>query len=385
MTVSLVSFLTLLLRLAAVFISVLLMYTLVLRWRQTRIKAILLLLPAIFMSFLLDIVNLWEAIVYLDSLIPLSILTFSRESTILSLLGLNSAGCFLLFIDYFERDHISAIRLSLFVGMSAAYITGLLISLTSQVSGINLGMILVFLLVPVFLAIVAVIGIKAFQNMKRFAFDNEHKNQLLFMQLVFFSYFFLTSFFIFLSGSIIARENLPGEIKQLIWFFPQELSLLAASVLLWHVYARSSRIAFLQPQRIYKLLILNRSGLPLYIYEFIRTETSVEQDYLVSGGITATKSLLKDAIGATSEIHSISFEDKEVMLTNREKFVVVLFVERKSNYLKIASEMFSVKFEEKYGDNISDHVNKALFEGTDHLIERAFGLAREKVSLLPWK
>lgn len=42
-------------------------------------------------------------------------------------------------------------------------------------------------------------------------------------------------------------------------------------------------------------------------------------------------------------------------------------------------------FEEKYGDSISDSVSEASFEGTDHLIGRAFGLTREKVSLLPWK
>ena len=113
----------LVLRVVGVAVDLLLSFTVLERWRETRIRALLLLAIFSFASSAAGIISSWR--ISLRLLAPWQFGGVSFSSTLaLSALGLAASGFFLLFIDYFENERVTAWRLALFTGVLAAICPG---------------------------------------------------------------------------------------------------------------------------------------------------------------------------------------------------------------------------------------------------------------------
>ena len=110
-------------------------------------------------------------------------------------------------------------------------------------------------------------------------------------------------------------------------------------------YSQSNQIAFLQPQRVETLIIINNAGLPLFRYESTKS-LSEDDTLLVSGAITAVKALMADTFGVSSDIKGIQFQNKEIIFKINKEIAFVLITEQNTNFLtsaELKSSLFPLK------------------------------------------
>ncbi len=361
-------------RLLSTFVNLGLLFTLVHRWQKTRIKAILLLVVTTINRGIVELFKMNNALFGVDSVSPL----IDSSAILMGVFGFSSAGMFLLFIDYFENERMSTNRVVLFIGSLCSYVVGMLIlaALSSSVvetETFEFLSMLVLMIAPFFLVSVTIIGCHVLQNCKSYAYDKKHRQQLTLMQLSLMCFFLFTSIYITAYNLVVPYFGLTPDMVQILLVVPQDISLSVGAVLLWLAYARSTRVAFLQSQRMHKLIVVNYAGLPIFSYNFLGVEHSID-DTLISGGITAVSSLFGESLGVSSGIDSISLEGIEMMMENYDKFAVILFTERISGFLKKAIIEFGSNFDTKYSHLIDDGVDVSSFAGTEILVEQAFGL-----------
>ena len=361
-------------RLLSAFVNLGLLFTLVHRWQKTRIRAILLLVVTTINRGIVESIKMVTTLLAVDSVSPLA----EYSTLLMGVFGFSSAGMFLLFIDYFENERMSTNRVALFIGSICSYVVGVAILALLSSSVIETEMydilsMLVLLIAPFFLVSVTIIGCRVLQNCKSYAYDNKHRQQLTLMQLSMMCFFLFTSIYITAYNLVVPYLGLTPDMVQILLVVPQDISLSVGAVLLWLAYARSTRVAFLQSQRMHKLIVVNYAGLPIFSYNFLGVEHSID-DTLISGGITAVSSLFGESLGVSSGIDSISLEGIEMMMENYDKFAVILFTERTSGFLKKAIIEFGSNFDTKYSHLIDDGVDVSSFTGTEILVEQAFGL-----------
>ncbi len=365
-------------RIISTFVNLGLLFTLVNRWQKTRIKAILLLVATTINRSIVELIKMGNTLFASGSISSLS----DYSAILMGIFGFSSAGMFLLFIDYFENERISTTRVALFIGSLCSYIVGVIILTTLSSSVVvtetyDFLSMVVLLIAPFFLVSVTIIGCYVLQNCKSYTYDKKHRQQLTLMQLSLMFFFLFTSIYITTSNLVVPYLGLTPNQVQLFLVLPQDVSLSIGAVLLWLAYARSTRVAFLQPQRIHKLIVVNYAGLPIFSYSFLDVGHSID-DSLITGGITAVSSLLGESLGVSSGIESISLESIEMMMENYDKFAVILFTERVSSFLKKAVCEFGSNFDTKYSHLVSDGVDISSFVGTETLVEQAFGLEAGK-------
>ena len=132
--------------------------------------------------------------------------------------------------------------------------------------------------------------------------------------------------------------------------------------------------AFLQPQRIEVLLVINKAGLPLLEYEFVKD--SVEGDTnLISGAITAISALMKESLGVSSEVEKIQFHEKELLLKFSQGVAFILITSRTSTFLNRSLTTFSERFLETFKADIdSPALDSDTFLKIIPDLEKSFGL-----------
>ena len=77
----------------------------------------------------------------------------------------------------------------------------------------------------------------------------------------------------------------------------------------------------------------------------------------------------------TKSIKMIHFQDKKIMLSHNENFVIALIVDRISSFLWSALESFGKMFNLKYGisNQVLSVVPKSVFDDAEILLKLAFG------------
>lgn len=367
----------LILRLVSLIVSFLLAYTLIIRWLESGIRVVFLFMIANLVSSFSNITSVIEVLFFFEEFNVTNLLS----TVILSFFGILIASTYLLFIDYFENEHMSPEKVALAVAPISAYTIGILaVFLFSSSNYMDTNFLIflniVLLLVPVFMILIGTTSYRALENCKEFAYDSEHMKQLQNMQLGIVSLFIFTPVSITIVNILIGLVQPISDLRQIVYYTPQEIFLILGVFLMWKAYARSRRIAFLQPQRIYKLIVVNNAGLPVYSYNFLKSSKQIDES-LVSGGVSAVSSMLGEVLGA-SGIQSISFESHKMMIRTYPKFNAILFAERESSFLRGALADFSAQFNTYYGEEVKDGVIAEDFRDAENFVLRAFGLAIEE-------
>jgi len=135
---------------------------------------------------------------------------------------------------------------------------------------------------------------------------------------------------------------------------------------------------FMQSRKISRLIVINDSGLP--IYDFTFDPKCSGDELLLGGALTAIKSVMKEATGASRDLRSIVFGDMHVLTEVRDGFAVNLLVESSTVFLKEALRLFADCFQITYKpfkDSII--VEPELFKEADCLLQEYFGIESEEM------
>ena len=133
---------------------------------------------------------------------------------------------------------------------------------------------------------------------------------------------------------------------------------------------------YLLPAKINKILIFNDSGLLLYSVSIGRDQDKrVHQDILVTGTVTALKSLISETTGAQTDLRKVSFRDKKMIIVeNTERTIATLIISDSDAWiLQTAAKHFTENFCEMFQEAISDFDgNVAQFEKASDIVRQVF-------------
>jgi hypothetical protein len=175
--------------------------------------------------------------------------------------------------------------------------------------------------------------------------------------------------------AVIARfvEMSPGTIVFLRHFAPH-MSVLIGSFLIYIAYVKAP-LGLLQFHKLEKLMVINKSGLLLYSYDFNQIqEDKPDRDVLYSGGVLAVLNLFTEMM-ETTNMEMIEFQEQIILLSNNENFITFLIADHESRFLWSAVKGFSKFFNLKYGTDAQELtvVPRHVFEDASSLVKLAFG------------
>ncbi|MFX0015862.1 MAG: hypothetical protein ACFFB2_15240 [Promethearchaeota archaeon] len=368
-------------------VSGLVFYKLSRRWRETRITVVSLLAVFYLLFIIFTIIELFFFLLNFNDTVGF----YTQEGNIfvwlLPFFGGISAGFFMLFIDYFENERINPFHGFIYGIFLGAFLLNVmhqiilpeLFPLNIEANTLIL-LILNFLFstnfpVSYFVIYVILVTLISLRRIKNNIDDKAQKRQVTLMQWTIILYYFVT---LIVVASAYQLENIidPVTVVFLKHIAPH-INVIIGSLLIYEAYVHAP-VGFLQFQQIEKLLVINRSGLLLFSYDFAlpkEQEYTSERDLLLSGGVYAILNLFTEMVHAKN-IRMIHFQDKKIMLSQKENFIILLLVDRISSFLWSALDSFGNMFNLKYSlDNQEKYaiITKNVFNDAEQLMKIAFG------------
>ncbi len=368
-------------------VSGLVFYKLSRRWRATRITVVSLLASFYLLFIIFIIIEFWFFLLNFNNTVGFYLQEGNVFVWLLPFFGGISAGFFMLFIDYFENERISPLHGFIYGIFLGAFLLNVMYQIMDPgvfplriLEANTLILIIINYLfstnfpVSYFVIYVIVVTLRSLRRIKRNIDDKAQKTQVMLMQWTIVLYYFVT-LVVVASAYQLAHLMDPVTVVFLKHIAPH-INVIFGSLLIYQAYVKAP-VGFLQFQRIEKLLVINRSGLLLFSYDFAlpkdQDHTS-EQDLLLSGGVYAILSLFTEMVHAKN-IRMIHFLDKKIMLSQNENFILFLMVDRISSFLWSALDSFGNMFNLKYGLDDQEYavITKNVFTDAEHLLKIAFG------------
>ncbi|MDH5402478.1 MAG: hypothetical protein OEY49_08305 [Candidatus Heimdallarchaeota archaeon] len=356
-------------------LDLILVNTMFKRYKESRIKILLFL----FIFYIADIILLAaEMVPFLEHFDNIADFYISGVDNvyfyIFTILGIATAGIFLLFTDYFEDESISMRNAIVFVVFLTSYVEYVAYNLANSTpvgleipnTPLSMGFIPV-----IFLLYVVVVSIKGLLKIRKEVLDPVQKSQINRMILTIIFYYFVTSNLIGFSHQ--SPFPLSDETTLLLRTILPKYSIIIGHFIMYRTYAKA-KVAFLSYQKMEKLLVISKEGLPLYSYDFISSADSETVNILLSGGMTAIIGMLNETLG-TSGIKMIEFLDKQIMIVHQANFAIFLVVDRPSSFLWNAITIFAGILERKmiFGDQTDSLIRSQPIQA-DSDLKIAFGL-----------
>ena len=376
-------------------ISAFLFYSLLYRWRETRIPVIGILfsLYVVFIAFVGF--EFFFYILNFETVMGFYINGENIISFLFPFYGGIAAGVFLLFIEFYRKDRVSPVRASIYGAFIGAFIFNMIfyllfpeISISSTSSSIqNLGDLgNLFLSViqalfstnfpaAYFVGYVIVDTLLSLQKSKRKIHKRIEIRLILMLQLAIVFFFFFPM--IFVVTAEVFSNNFTSELFFFLKHLAPHISVFMGSLLIYRSYVKAP-LGLLQFHRLQKLIVINKAGLLLYSYDFNQTDktqhSKVERDVLFSGGVLAVLTIFKEMI-ETTDIEMIKFQEEIVMLSTNDNFIIFLVADHESRFLWSALHGFSRVFNLKHGSEAEELtvVPNYIFEDTADLIKMTFG------------
>lgn len=369
-----------------------LLFTLSKRWKETKITVVALLSGAYLLFIIFLIVEFLFYLVNFEDPVGFYLKEGNVIVSLFPFFGGISAGFFMLFIDYFENERIDTIHGFVYGAFFGAFILNImyqlilpeiftLIKITELPTALDPNtLILLFLSflfstnfpLSYFVIYVIVVTLKSLVGIKRNITDEVQKKQVSLMQLTIIFYYFVT--LVVVAGAYQLATLMDPVTLVFLRHIAPHITVIIGGIMIYKAYA-TAPVGFLQYQKIEKLMVINRSGLLLYSYDFESSgEDERSRDVLFSGGVVALLNLFTEMIHSKN-INVIQFQDKKIMLSHSENFVVFLVVDRITSFLWSALDSFSNMFNLKYGLDDQEYsvVQKNIFKDAEILLMIAFG------------
>ena len=372
-------------------VSLFLIVSLGARWRETRIPVIGILigLYVVFIAFVgfeffFYILNITDPVQF-----------YSEEGNFVTYLfplyGGLSSGVFLLFIEFFRKDRVSPIHASIYGVFLGAFLLNMIypvlfpdimangLSFLENIEDLyDVILTLMILLYTTnfpaayFVGYVIITTLLSLQKIKRQITLQKQKVQAIMLQLSII-FFFAVPLIVVVSARFL-EKMINTEFVFFLQHLAPHISVIVGSWLIYRAYV-SAPLGLLQFHRLRKIMVINKSGLMLYSYDFKPGENSgSDRDLLFSGGVLAVINLFTEMI-ETTDIKMIQFQKEIIMLSNNDNFITFIIADHASRFLWSALEAFSRFFNLKYGSEAEELtvVPKYVFEGTFDLVRLAFG------------
>lgn len=189
--------------------------------------------------------------------------------------------------------------------------------------------------------------IKGLNDNLKYAYNAKQVQALQYMK--FGSYFaFIIGPFAGFPGFILLRFGHNVGLGLLIYYVLAYSIISIGVFMLAFTYNRSKEISFLLPQKIEKLLVIHKSGVSLYSYDFRNSDGVGWNEQLVSGLVSATTSGISESLNINTEITEIKFIDRTVMMKVEGNIVFVLVTKNRSKFLEKALNRFALDFLNEY-------------------------------------
>lgn len=223
---------------------------------------------------------------------------------------------------------------------------------------------------------IILVGILSYYDLSKnmtYAISENHKKQLGKMRvsvvLIFFAATIIEAISIFL-----IMDPVYESLGIILRFVIASLSIGIGMFYMGHAYSSSKQLSLLQPQKMEYLMVINNAGLPLYDYNFRKSDLN-QESILISGAIQAITILMREAFGISSNIKMIKFEDKDILVIIKKQVAFLLVTENVSIFLTNSLKKFSDVFLEKYNIKIeSFNGDIAIFETATEMLLNSFGL-----------
>ncbi len=132
---------------------------------------------------------------------------------------------------------------------------------------------------------------------------------------------------------------------------------------------------YLIPTKFNKLIVLNESGILLYSVQIGREEPQIIEDTLLTGTVSALKTILAETTGARTDLRKISFRDKKmIVVEDLEKKVSTIVISDSDSYiLQLAVKHFNKDFCRQFCDILEnfDGAISSFYEATN-IVRRVF-------------
>ncbi|MFX0125607.1 MAG: hypothetical protein ACFFAE_18435 [Candidatus Hodarchaeota archaeon] len=362
-------------------------YKLSMRWRETRITVVSLLAGVYLLFIIFVVIEFWFLLLNFNDPVGFYLQEGNVFVWLFPFFGGISGGFFMMFIDYFENERINPIHGFFYGAFLGAFILNVMYQIvipdafplnTIETNTIFL-LFLNFLFstnfpASYFVIYVIIVTLSALRRIKHSSEDKIQKRQVTLMQWSIILYYLVT--LIVIAGAYQLEDLLDHNIAVVLKHIAPHINVILGGIMIFFAYVRAP-VGFLQFQNIEKLLVINKSGLLLFSYDFSLPKIgypSREKDVLLSGGIHAILSLFTEMIHPEN-IRMIQFLDKKIMLSQNENFIVFLLVDRISSFLWSALDSFGNMFNLKYGLEDQEYavVMKDVFDDADNLLKIAFG------------
>lgn len=142
-------------------------------------------------------------------------------------------------------------------------------------------------------------------------------------------------------------------------------------------FMKEPTLAFLLPFKALRLTVIEKSGLPLYTYNWTTMEDLVDES-LFSGMLQAVSAFVDESL-RKGNIREIKLENALLLLQPSDVFPVVsvLFATKSSQSLRRALNTFTVRFVKEFSQYFSLPINTKLFEPATELVLDCFSFVPE--------
>jgi hypothetical protein len=361
------------------------------RWRKTRIPVIGILIGLYIVFIAFVGFEFFFYIVNMDNPVQF----YRNEGNVVTylfpLFGGISSGVFLLFIEFFRKDRVSPIHASIYGIFLGAFLLNMIYPvLFPEIMSDELifmqniedlySVILTLLIVlyttnfpaAYFVGYVIVITLFSLQKIKNQITLREQEVQAVMLQLSII-FFYAIPLLVVVCSRFLEKIVNP-EFHIFLQHLAPHISVIVGSWLIYRAYV-SAPLGMLQFHLLKKLMVINKSGLLLYSYDFVPGESlGSDRDLLFSGGVLAVLNLFTEMI-ETTDVKMIQFQEEIIMLSNNENFITFIIADHASRFLWSALAAFTRFFNLKYGSEAEELtvVPKHVFEGAFELVKMAFG------------
>jgi hypothetical protein len=372
-------------------VSIFLIISLRNRWRETRIPVIGILI-ALYLAFIAFVgLEFYFYILNIEELVQF----YQNEDNIINYLfplyGGLSSGVFLLFIEFFRKDQVSPIHAASYGVFLGAFLLNMIYPIlfpdimttelifNQNITDLYTVLLTVFILLyttnfpaAYFVGYVIIVTIYSLQKIKSQITLEKQRTQALMLQLSII-FFFAIPLVVVVVARFMEKTANP-EFHVFLQHLAPHISVIVGSFLIYRAYV-SAPLGLLQFHRLRKIMVINKSGLLLYSYDFVpKQNTGNDRDLLFSGGVLAVLNLFTEMI-ETTDVRMIQFQEEIIMLSNNENFLTFIIADHASRFLWSAIDAFSRFFNLKYGSEAEELtvVPKHVFDGAFEIVRLAFG------------
>ncbi|GAB4316009.1 MAG: hypothetical protein Kow0069_18060 [Promethearchaeota archaeon] len=274
---------------------------------------------------------------------------------------------FVLFLDSFSEERV--------VGVKTAFVTFFLGAMTVVLAFPSIASAeLILNVIGVYFLVITLWTYRVLNTSLAYVTDLDGELQIKRIKVGLLVAFLGTAFVYGIDTFVLARAGEWAQYlrRELLVELVSHVTITVGTVLIAAAYIANPRIAVVQPQRMYKLFLINESGLPLFSYEFT-PDVGIDET-LVSGALSAITNLMQEAVGAKA-LDLVRFGDRSLLVAIKGKLAAVLITDQPSSFLREGLRNFLSSFLKEFAEVAERWTGAAdAFKGTDVLIERAFGL-----------